>query len=79
MNENDDLKRVFTGSFVEAQFIASLLEENGIGALVRNTLEESLIAGWASGAPEDAGLVFVSEQHLDQAKILIEEYLKSKE
>ena len=82
MNENKDdenLKRVFTGSVVEAHFIASLLEENGIGALVRNTLEESVIAGWASGSSEDAGLVFVAQYHEEQAKVLIEEYLKSKE
>jgi hypothetical protein len=79
MNENDELKQVFTGSFVEAQFIGSLLEDNGIGALVRNTLEESVIAGWASGSPEDAGLVFVAEYHEEQAKVLIAEYLSSKE
>jgi hypothetical protein len=79
MSENDDLKLVFTGSFVEAQYIGSLLEENSIGALVRNTLGESIIAGWASGAPEDAGLVFVAESHEDQAKAIIKEYIDSKE
>ena len=79
MNENDDLKRVFTGSFIEAKFIASLLEENGIGALVRNTMEESIIAGWASGAQEDAGLVYVAEYQIEKAKGIIEEYLKTKE
>ena len=79
MNENDNLKQVFTGSFVEAQFVGSLLEDNGIGAMVRNTLEESIIAGWASGAPEDAGLVYVAEYHEEQAKKIITEYLNSKE
>lgn len=79
MHENEELKQVFTGSFVEAQFIGSLLEDNGIGALVRNTLEESVIAGWASGSPEDAGLVFVAEYHEDQAKVIINDYLSTKE
>lgn len=79
MNENDDLKLVFTGSFLEAQFIGGLLEDNGIGALVRNTLEESVIAGWASGSPEDSGLVFVAEYHEEQAKALIREYQSTKE
>jgi hypothetical protein len=78
MNDNEDLKRVFTGSLVEANFIASLLEENGIGALVRDTLNESIIAGWASGSPEDAGLVFVSESHAEKAAALIKDYLKKK-
>ena len=79
MNDHEDLKRVFTGSLVEANFIASLLEENGIGALVRNTLEESIIAGWASGSPEDAGLVFVPESHAEKALALIKEYLEQKD
>jgi hypothetical protein len=78
MEEHDDLKMVFTGSFIDASYIQSLLEDNGIGALVRNTLAESLAAGWASGSPEDAGLVFVSESHQEEAKELIDEYLKSK-
>jgi hypothetical protein len=78
MNEQDDLKNVFTGSVLEADFIKSMLEENGIGAMVRNTLGESLVAGWASGAPDDAGLVYVIENHEEQAKKLIEEYYNSK-
>jgi hypothetical protein len=79
MNDKENLKLVFTGSVVEASFIQSLLEENGIGALVRDTLNESLVAGWASGAPADAGLLFVAESHETEAKRLIEEYLSSKE
>jgi len=78
MNEHDDLKNVFTGSVLEAEFIKSLLEENGIGAMVRNTMGESLVAGWVSGGPEDAGLVYVIESHEPEAKRLIEEYIKNK-
>lgn len=78
MNESDDLKNVFTGSVIEADFIRSLLEESGIGAMVRNTMGESLVAGWVSGGPEDAGLVYVIESHEQEAKKIIEEYLKSK-
>jgi hypothetical protein len=78
MKEHDDLKSVFTGSVLEADFIKSLLEENGIGAMVRNTLGESLVAGWASGSPDDAGLVYVIENHEKEAKKIIEEYLKTK-
>lgn len=78
MKEHDDLKTVFTGSVIEADFIKSLLEENGIGAMVRNTLGESVVAGWASGAPDDAGIVYVIESHEEEAKKLIDEYLKNK-
>jgi hypothetical protein len=78
MSEHDDLKNVFTGSVIEADFIRSLLEESGIGAMVRNTMGESLVAGWVSGGPEDAGLVYVIESHELEAKKIIDEYLKSK-
>ncbi|NTV82981.1 MAG: DUF2007 domain-containing protein [Bacteroidales bacterium] len=79
MNDNDSLKSVFTGSVLEADFIKSLLEESGIGAMVRNTMGESLVAGWVSGGPEDAGIVYVIENHEEEAKKIIEDYLASKE
>jgi hypothetical protein len=78
MNEHDNLKSVFTGSVLEANFIKSLLEERGIGAMVRNTMGESLVAGWVSGGPEDAGLVYVIENHEEEAKKIIEDYLVNK-
>jgi hypothetical protein len=78
MNEQDGLKNVFTGSILEANYIKSLLEESGIGAMVRNTMGESLVAGWVSGGPDDAGLVYVIENHEEEAKIIIEEYLAGK-
>jgi len=78
MSEQEGLKNVFTGSVLEANFIKSLLEESGIGAMVRNTMGESLVAGWVSGGPEDAGLVYVTEAHEIEAKKLIEDYLKNK-
>lgn len=77
MTENDDLKLVFTGSVLDAKYLKNVLEENGIGALVRDTLDESLSAGWVSGSQEDAGLVYVAEEHLEKAKKIAEEYRKS--
>lgn len=77
MTEHDDLKLVFTGSVLDAKYLKSVLEENGIGALVRDTLDESLSAGWVSGSQEDSGLVFVSEEHFEKAKKIADEYRKS--
>ena len=79
MSEHDDLINVFTGSILEANYIKSLLEENGVGAMVRNTMGESLVAGWVSGGPEDAGLVYVIENHEEEAKRIIEDYLANKD
>jgi hypothetical protein len=78
MNEQEGLKSVFTGSVLEANYIKSLLEESGIGAMVRNTMGESLVAGWVSGGPDDAGLVYVIESHEEEAKKIIKEYLSGK-
>lgn len=78
MTEHDDLKLVFTGSCVDANYIKSILEDNGLGVLVRDSLAESMIAGWPSGTPEDACRVFVSEEHFVAAEKLITEYQKSK-
>ncbi|MCK4406916.1 MAG: DUF2007 domain-containing protein, partial [Bacteroidales bacterium] len=37
MTKQENLKLVFTGSNIEANFVKSILEDNNIGALVRNT------------------------------------------
>jgi hypothetical protein len=79
MNEHEGLKLVFTGSLIEADYIKSLLEENGLGAMLRNTMGESLVAGWVSGGPEDSGLVYVTESHEKEAKVIIEDYIRNKE
>jgi hypothetical protein len=79
MSEHDDLISVFTGSVLEANYIKSVLEENGMGAMVRNTMGESFVAGWVSGGPEDAGVVYVIENHAKEAKRIIEDYLANKD
>jgi hypothetical protein len=78
MNDQDGLINVFTGSVLEAEYIKTLLEESGIGAMVRNTMGESLVAGWVSGGQEDSGLVYVTDSHELEARKIIEEYLNSK-
>lgn len=76
MEEQAGIKRIYTGSIVEATYLMELLQENGIEAMLRNTLEESIIAGWASGAPEDSALIYVTEDHYDLALNIINEYLQ---
>lgn len=74
MHDQDDLKLVFTGSNLDANYLKSILEENGIGALVRDSLSESLKAGFVSGAQEDSSRVFVAEENFDKAKRIADEY-----
>ncbi len=77
MNKDDDLIRVFTGSVIDAEIIKDILNDNGIGALVRNTLRESTVAGWVSGSFEDACRVFVASKHYEKAKQLVDNFLSS--
>ena len=73
MHEQDGIKKVYSGTIVEAEYIVELLDESGIGAMVRNMLDETIPLGY----PEHAAFVFVAEQDFGQAAVLVEEYLKS--
>lgn len=68
---------VFTGSNVEANFIKSLLDDNNIGSIVRDSISESIGAGWGSGSPESSSQIFVDESNELQAKQIIDEFLTS--
>jgi hypothetical protein len=74
----EEIKLVFTGSEIDANFIEQILEEYGIGVLKRNSMNESLIAGWASGSPEDACELFVEDENEQKAADLIAAYLKNR-
>ncbi|HMM10852.1 MAG TPA: DUF2007 domain-containing protein [Bacteroidales bacterium] len=71
---NEDLKRVYTGSLVEATYLKEMLLENGIGCILRDTLRESLMAGWGSGSPENAVVLFVESSLAEEAEKLIGQY-----
>lgn len=79
MAEEEKLVLVFTGSLLDAEFIKHILEENGIGALLKNKFNESLVAGWVSGGPKDAGRVFVAHKNLIRAKRIVQTYIESSE
>ena len=72
-----NLKVVYTGSVVEASYIKSMLEENNIPCIQRDSLTESVHAGWASGSPESSNRIFVDEVHETEAKKFVAEFLKS--
>ena len=78
MSVSNDLELVYTGSRVEGLLIKELLEEKGIGVLKKDTLEESVIAGWANGSPEDAVQLFVKTELGKEAKKFIESYFASR-
>ena len=70
---DNEIKRVYSGSVINAEFIGSVLEENGIQFLIRNFQEESLCAGWAANVIKGEASVYVFEKDYDRAMLLLEE------
>jgi hypothetical protein len=79
MSISNDLTLVYTGSRVEGLLLKELLEEKGIGVFKKDTLEASVIAGWADGSPEDACRLYVDTQNADEAKKFLEQYFKTRD
>ncbi len=70
---DNEIKRVYSGSVVDAEFIGSVLADNGIQFLIRNFQEESLVAGWAAGVIQGDASVFVFTEDYDKAMLLLDE------
>lgn len=66
MNEEEEYKRVYTGSEVNVQHLQSLLEEQGIPTRVRNDFDSGLRAGFGGGLPGQV-LLFAKTSHFDKA------------
>ena len=73
----NELKRIYSGSIVNAEFIGSVLEQNDIQFLIRNYQEESLVAGWAAGTIKGDASVFVFDKDYDRAMQLLDEIEES--
>lgn len=68
---------VFTGSDIEANYIAAMLNDNDIRYVITNTLEESLSAGWAASSSSNSTTVKVSTENIEAAKKIINDYLNT--
>lgn len=69
----NEIKRIYSGSIVDAEYIASILEQNDIQFLIRNYQEESLVAGWAASTIKGDASVFVFDKDYDRAMQLLDE------
>ena len=69
----NDLKRIYSGSVIDVEFITSVLDQNGIQFLIRNYQEESLVAGWAASTIKGDASVFVLDKDYDRAMLLLDE------
>ena len=69
----NEIKRVYSGSVINAEYIGSVLDNNGIQFLIRNFQEESLVAGWAAGTIQGDASVYVFDKDYDKAMLLLDE------
>lgn len=69
----NEIKRIYSGSIVNAEFIGSVLEECSIRFLIRNFQEESLVAGWAASVIKGDASVYVFTEDYDRAMLLLDE------
>ena len=74
-----DIYEVFSGSSIDANFIKSYLEENGIGVIIENRLGSSINAGWIDPESGKGVSVMVSAENFEKAENLVREYLDSRD
>ena len=76
-HDHDDLRLIFTGSNLDANYLKEMLEENGIGAIIKDSLEASLHAGFVASAQENSSRVFVAEDNFEKGMKIAEDYNES--
>ena len=70
---DNEIKRIYSGSVINAEYIGSVMEENGIQFLIRNYQEEGLLAGYAANVIKGDASVFVLDKDYDKAMLLLDE------
>jgi hypothetical protein len=61
------LKTIYSGSFVNAQHIAGILEEGEIHCVIEDEFHSSMMAGWAAPGTENSVRVMVAKEDLEKA------------
>lgn len=64
----DELIHIYSGSFLNAQFITNVLDEKNIKCMVKDDYQNSIIAGWVSPGSENSVRVFVTKKDVEAAK-----------
>jgi len=67
------LKIIYSGSFLNAQFITSILDDNNIKCVIRDDFHNSLSAGWVTPGSENSVKVLVAKEDLPDALKVINE------
>ena len=67
------LKIIYSGSFINAQFIGTVLEDNNIKYVIRDDFQNSIVAGWVTPGAENSVKVLVAKEDLSKALKAISE------
>lgn len=68
---DQNLVRVYVGTAINADYLKSVLDKNGIECIIRNILQESSHAGFAAASSDNAASVFVEEKDIEKAEELV--------
>lgn len=77
MTDSKDLVFLHSDTEINANVLKDILEDNQIGAFIRNDMKSGLTAGFGGGYMEAEARVYVTEENLEKAKALLDEFLKS--
>lgn len=76
MENQDSLIKVFAGTEMAVYRLKAMLEEIGIGVLIRNDYEAGLHTGFFGGTSSSI-YVFIQKADQEKAEPLIQEFLKN--
>lgn len=76
MENQDALIRIYAGTEMAVYMLKALLEEMGIGVLIRNDYESGIRTGFFGGTTSSI-YVFIQQADLEKAQPIIEEFLKN--
>ena len=69
MSSEDEIKRVYTGSEVNVQYLQQLLQEKNIETIVRNEFQSGLRGGFGGGLPGQVQLLVPASHYEEAAKL----------
>ena len=79
MDQDDNYKRVYTGSEVNVMYLQNLFNEAGISSRTRNDFDSGLRAGFGGGIPPGNVQLFVISSRFEEALKIIEDAFPQEE
>ena len=73
MNDEEKIKKVFSGTAIEVNLLKELFDQNGISALVKNNNKSGIMAGFYGGASSAIEL-YVQEHDVESAEQIIKDF-----